>query len=401
MSKKRTNGEGSIHKRADGRWEARITLGFNPKTGQQERKSVYANTAKAASMKLADMRASRDQGKPVTPSKLLLKDWLNIWIADYSVDKKYGTIKGYRSSFRNHIIPALGDCRLGEISPLMVQAFYNDLSRPNEDGKALSPKTVRNIHIALSAAMSQAVENELIRRNPCSKAKLPAEHKTEISPLSDPQINAFLEKAPFYGIYGSLLTVILFTGLREGEALGLTWDCVNFQNGTLHINKQLQRRRQSDGGTQFAPPKNNKPRVLKPGTFVMSILKARYAEQIMQSKLAGDAWEAWHSEEEHRKALVFTNEVGHFFTPKRVYLHFKKLAEEIGAPDARVHDLRHTYAVICLQSGVDMKTLQENLGHASFAFTMDRYGHVSTRMREECASKIDRYVDDMIGPKSA
>ena len=127
----------------------------------------------------------------------------------------------------------------------------------------------------------------------------------------------------------------------------------------------------------------------------MNILQERYEQQIEQRKLAGSAWEAWRTEAEHKKALVFTNEVGHLLQPKRVYLHFKKIAEEVGTPEAKVHDLRHTYAVLSLQNGDDVKTVQMNLGHASAAFTLDVYGHVSDRMQRESAARMEQYIADV------
>ena len=121
----------------------------------------------------------------------------------------------------------------------------------------------------------------------------------------------------------------------------------------------------------------------------------------MQSLRAGERWEAWKTEAEHRRALVFTNEDGRYLVAKRLYLHFKKIAEEIGAPDARVHDLRHTFAVISLQNGDDVKTVQTNLGHATAAFTLDVYGHVSDRMQRESAERMERYYNNVAQYKNA
>ena len=107
----------------------------------------------------------------------------------------------------------------------------------------------------------------MIPRNPCHNAKLPKVYKSEIRPLSDEQVHDFLIEAEKDNIYGMLLRVILFTGLRESEALGLTWDCVNFAKGSLTINKQLQRRPQYAGGPQLTSTKNGKVRVLRPAGF--------------------------------------------------------------------------------------------------------------------------------------
>ena len=352
-TKRRSNGEGSIKQRADGRWEARYSLGFNPKTGKPVRKSIYGKTRKEVRDKLIKTLAEIADGKHYEPTKMLLRDWLE------------------------------------------VQMFYNSLNTPDKNGKVLSPKSIKNVHIVLRAAMNQAVENDMIRRNPCHNAKLPKVYKTEIRPLTDQQVHDFLIEAEKDNLYGTLLRVILFTGLREAEAMGLTWDCVDFKKGSLTINQQLQRRPQSAGGPQLTPTKNGKPRILRPAGFVMNILQERYEQQIEQRKEAGSAWEAWRTEAEHKKALVFTNEVGHLLQPKRVYLHFKKIAEEVGAPEAKVHDLRHTYAVLSLQNGDDVKTVQMNLGHASAAFTLDVYGHVSDRMQRESAARMEQYIADV------
>ena len=188
------------------------------------------------------------------------------------------------------------------------------------------------------------------------------------------------------------LSDVTCTGLRLGEAMGLTWDCVDFEKGALNINKQLQRRPQKDGGSTLTSVKSGKPRILRPAPFVMDLLKVRYTEQLMQKSRAGEAWIGWNNEEEHKKSLVFTNLDGGYITPKRVYLHFKSAANEIGAPNARVHDLRHTYAVLSLKNGDDVKTVQENLGHASAAFTLDVYGHVSDKMKRDSAARMEEYI---------
>lgn len=400
-NKRSASGTGSIRKRPDGRWEGRYTVGIDPKTGKQIRRSVYGKTQREVRNKMIVFLAEISQDTYIEPSKIKLQDWLQTWIDEFSFDKRYSTLKGYKAQIKKHIVPALGKYYLEDLTPLLIQRFYNDLIRPDEDGKCLSPKSIKNVHIVLRAALQQAVELEYIKKNPCHKAKLPKVYKTEITPLTDQQVHDFLQEAQNDEYYGTILRVILFTGLREGEALGLTWDCVNFKYGTVVINKQLQRRPQDDGGPQLTPTKNGKSRTLRPAKSVMNLLKIRYTEQVMQSKRAGDAWEAWRNESEHSKALVFTNEVGHHLQPKRVYLHFKKITDEIGAQDARVHDLRHTYAVLSLQNGDDVKTVQTNLGHASAAFTLDVYGHVSDRMQRASADRMEEYIASISRMKNA
>ena len=192
--------------------------------------------------------------------------------------------------------------------------------------------------------------------------------------------------------YEIILKTILFTGLREAEATGLTWDCVDLSSGTIKVCKQLQKRLLKDGGFTFAPLKNNKTRVIKPAPFVMELLDRQRRNQAAQKLQAGPLWQGWSTNEERKTSLVFTTATGGNLSPQTVYNHYKKLAVKIGAPDSRVHDLRHTFAVLSLQNGDDVKTVQGNLGHATAAFTLDVYGHVSERMKEDSAARMETYI---------
>lgn len=389
------NGSGTIRKRADGRWEGIYSAGYDQQTGKLIRKSIYGKNQKEVRQKLSKVTTEIDEGLYLEPAKMTLSDWMDLWYREYTFDNKYSTLKGYKAQINKHIRPGIGKYNLSQLNPMILQRFFNHLSEPNEKGKVLSPKSIKNVYIILSGILEQAVENEMISKNPCKKVKLPKVYNKQITPLTDKQVKDFLEIISTDEIYGTILRVIVFTGLRLGEAMGLTWDCVDFEKGALNINKQLQRRPQKDGGSTLTSVKSGKPRILKPAPFVMQLLKIRYTEQIMQKQRSEDLWLAWSNEEEHKKALVFTNLQGGYLIPKRVYLHFKSAAVAIGAPDARVHDLRHTYAVLSLQNGDDIKTVQENLGHASAAFTLDVYGHVSDRMKKESANRMEEYIRNL------
>ncbi len=395
-SVRRPNGMGSIRQRENGRWEARCTIGTDPFTGKQIRKSIYRGSEKEARMALIRKLSELDEISDVySGTEFTLEEWLEIWLQEYSLNKKYSTLKGYRAQIKKHITPALGNYKLKQLTPFMIQRFLNHLSQEDENGKTLAPKSIKNVYAILNAALSQALENGYIKRNPCKNAKLPQIEKALVKPLSDQQIKGFLKLSENDALYGIALRLILFTGLREGEAIGLTWDCVDFEKGALIINKQLQHRPRKDGGCALAPVKNGKARMLMPAPYVMQLLKERYHEQMSQSLEAGDKWIAWKDETDHRKALVFTNELGRHLIPKRVYLRFKRIANEIGVPDARVHDLRHTYAVLSLQNGDDIKTIQTNLGHASAAFTLDVYGHVSIQMQRKSSARMENYIQSL------
>lgn len=167
---------------------------------------------------------------------------------------------------------------------------------------------------------------------------------------------------------------------------------MDFKTGTIKINKQLIKKPKADGGFTLAETKNSKIRIIKVAPTVMQILKQREVQQRLEKQVAGDCWEGWKDEKERKTALVFTTATGSNLSPQTVYNHCKKVLENVGAGDRCVHDLRHTYAVLSLQNGDDIKTVQGNLGHATAAFTLDRYGHVSERMREDSAARMERYI---------
>ena len=418
VAKRAAKGGGTIRKKTVTRngqqyeyWEARVTVGRDPGTGKQIQRSFTGKTQKEVREKLQAAAVAINDGDYFEPSKMTLAQWLDIWTADYMSDKKYLTVKHYKAQVEAHIKPALGAVKLSQLAPHIIQGFYNDLLKSgrtipkyDKNGKTIkksgntvteqapmSAKSVRNVHGILTKALSVAVDVGYIKTNPADRVTLPKVEKKEIHPLTDEQVKEFL-KAAEGDEYEIILKVILFTGLREAEATGLTWDCVDFKAGTVKVCKQLQKRPLADGGFTFAPLKNDKTRIIKPAPFVMELLNRRKREQTAQRFQAGQLWQGWGTSEERKRALVFTTATGSNLSPQTVYNHYKKLAARIGAPESRVHDLRHTYAVLSLQNGDDVKTVQGNLGHATAAFTLDVYGHVSERMKDESAARMEAYI---------
>ena len=392
--KKNAQGAGTIRKRSDGRWEARFTKGFDPITGKQIQKSIYGKTQKEVREKLAQVTVELDEGTYADPCQMTLAAWLEIWMTEYMGDKKWSTIKSYKAQVRTHILPALGHYTLSQLNPHIIQVFDNALLRGGKNAEPLTPKSVRNVHGVLRKCLSVAVQLEYIRCNPAEAVILPRVEKKAVKPLTDEQVSKLVVSAGNDG-FGTLFKVVVFTGLRLGEALGLTWDCVDFSKQRLTIDKQLQKRPLSEGGFVFASLKNDKVRVIAPAPYVMSLLREWQKKQMENRLLAGSDWTGWKNDKERQSSIVFTNELGGHLHPQTVYSHFKKLAASVGAPEARVHDLRHTFAVLSLQNGDDVKTVQGNMGHATAAFTLDVYGHVSERMKEDSANRMQRYIDDM------
>ena len=395
MARKAAAGTGTIRKKTVTRsgkeytyGEARYTAGRDPGTGKQIQRSITGKTQKEVAQKLKAATASIDSGTYTAPGKMTVGQWLDIWTADYLGGVKPRTSDSYKSTVKTHIAPALGAVKLEALNTHTIQSFYNGLGVEQDGKPGLSPKTVKNIHGVLHKALQQAVAVSYIRFNPAESCTLPRVEKKEIHPLDELESRAFLQAVRGHR-FEALFTVTLLTGMREGEVLGLKWDCVDFDKGTLLINKQLQQPR--DGGREYhlASTKNDKPRTITPAPWVIDLLRHHRARQAEQRLKAGALWEA--------SGFVFTDALGHHLTHPAVYHSFKRVASSIGRPDARFHDLRHSYAVAAIRSGDDIKTVQGNLGHATAAFTLDVYGHVTDQMKQESAARMEGYIKDVLG----
>lgn len=376
---KNAKGGGTIRKRSDGRWEARYTLGIDPKTGKQIQKSVYGKTQKEVRQKLTAITAEIDDGTYMDIPRLKTADWLNTWVTEYIGNVKSSTRKSYQDHVRLNIIPYIGNVPLSKVTAAMIQQMYNELQAEKE----LSPKTIKNVHGVLHRALEQAQKMGYIRSDPLAAVTLPRIERKQIKPLEDEELSAFLKEIrgnPYELVY----FVTVFTGLRQGEVLGLTWDCVNFEKQTLLINKQHGKKK----GTReycFSSLKNDRPRVIKAADGVMDALKK---QQLRQQRWAARLKDGWDNPDN----LVFTTETGRYLCNQTVYLAFKKIVRRLHLDATRFHDLRHTYAVNSLKSGDDIKTVQENLGHQTAAFTLDVYAHATNSMKRESANRMDQYI---------
>ena len=385
------NGNGSIRKKTqikNGKtytwWEGRITTERDPGTGKQIQRSVSGKTQKEVAQKLREISVEIDKRTYLAPTKLTVKEWLDTWVKEYLEDIKPSTKYLYTRNVEMYIIPNLGSVKLDALTSPMVQSLYNRLHKPDKkDVHPLSAKTIRSLHGVLHKALQQAVLNGYIRVNPTDACKPPRVVKKEIKPLDETQVSEFLKAIQGHP-HEYLYKITLFTGMREGEVLGLTWDCLDFQRGTLLIKQQLRREQQKGGKYYFSPPKNNQSRVLSLAPSVVQLFRLQKLKQNGMRLEAGDCWE--------ENNLIFSNQTGGFLSYRTVYDCFKRIMGKIGSPSTRFHDLRHTYAVLAIKSGDDIKTVQENLGHATAAFTLDVYGHVTAQMKKDSADRMEQVI---------
>lgn len=391
-ARRTAQGNGTIRKRSDDSWEGRYTIGRDPGTGKQVQKSVYGKTQSEVRKKLNDIISQIDNGLYIEPTKMTVAQWLDAWLKDYTGNLKDGTKKVYVDNTNLHIKPALGAVKLDKLTSHQIQKFYNDLSKNGRiiqkyQRKAapsgLSPKTVKNIHGILHKALKQAAIMNYIRANPADNCILPKIERKEMSVLQEDEIAQFIKTAKDHK-HCVLYSTLLFCGLRRGEVLGLKWEYVNFDNGSIDIVEQLQRERKVGGELRLTSLKSSKPRNICPPEYIMELLREHKAKQEIMKKVAQSKWE--------EKNIVFCNDFGGYLDGDAVYQSFLRLLKRTGITKVRLHDLRHTYATTALASGVDIKTVQDSLGHHEASFTLGTYGHTTDKMKKDAANKMDGLI---------
>lgn len=288
------------------------------------------------------------------------------------------TFESYARLIRCHIAPALGHKKLSKLKPGDLQGFYQSKLDGDERSPGLSPTTVRYLHAVLHRALYQAVRWELIPRNVADATDPPQPARDEIRPLDREQARALLETARgdrLEAVYELALT----TGLRIGELLALRWKDLNLEDRIMRVSRTLSAAKE---GPRFTSPKSGKGRAISLTRPTAESLSRHRAAQNRWRLSAGTLWE------DHD--LVFPTASGNPMRPNSLTgRSFKPLLKRAGLPEIRFHDLRHTCATLLLGSGHNPKLVQELLGHASIAMTLDRYSHVMPGMAEQTAAAME------------
>jgi integrase len=299
---------------------------------------------------------------------------LSRWLEDSVKDTvRNTTYERYEQISRTHIAPMVGGIKLKALSPTHVRGLYK------EKLSSLSPRTVQYIHVTLHKALKQAVGDGLIPRNATEAVKPPQVRREEIRPLTPEQVKVLLDAASGDRLE-ALYVLAIHTGLRQGELLGLKWDDIDLEAGTLQVRRALITGR---GGPQLAAPKTKGSRRRVSLTEAAAeALKGHLERQLEEIDRAGSLWQ--------ENGLVFASETG---TPlDRRYLtsrRFKPLLKRAGLPHFRFHDLRHTCATLLLTKNVNPKVVSEMLGHSSIAITLDTYSHVLPNMQDSAARALE------------
>lgn len=395
MGKKKANGEGSISKRADGRYMGRYSV-------NGKRKTIYGATHEEVRQKLNEKLNEIAKGIYIEPGKDTVASWLREWLVTYALPTvKQSTYVSYEGYVRNHLIPELGDTKLSSLSMEQIQRFFNKKASGTKGKKGLSPKTLKNIYNMFNAALDQAVINNKLIRSPLLGVKLPKVVKSEITILEPAEQTALQEAAENSSelqAFGIIFT--LSTGVRLGELIGFRWTDLNHRKHSIRVNRTVGRLqkvdedgnllKKSDGvnTTEIVvrTPKSISSRREIPLFDELWNGLLEYRQKVMEMT---DALGREFDENEY----IFSNAFGRPYDPRVYEDLFKRTLKAAGLKEINFHALRHTFATRALEAGMDVKVLSSILGHAQASTTLNLYAHALPDHKRISMAKMSDYYN--------
>src|SRR5918997_430535 len=372
MARRRGNGEGTITRRKDGRWEGRY---YDPTENGTKRKMLYGKTQAEVRDRLTKALANRIDGIVYDDENMAVGEYLDTWL----MGSVYGTVR--RSTYdrdsylvNNHIKPVLGGMKLKKLNSAHVQSFYRDRL-----DAGLSASTVHKMHDILRRGLAQAAKWHLVPRNVADAVKPPRPAPKEIRALSAEDTRRLLEAADEDRLE-ALYILAVHTGMRQGEMLALRWQDVDMENDVVSVRRTLTR---SGGKVAFGELKTKKSRrSIRLTPQAVEALRSHLERQLRDMEILGDRYQD--------QGLIFTTDTGAPINPSNLRQRsFTPLLKRVGLPHMRFHDLRHTCATLLLTRGVHPKFVQELLGHATVAITLDTYSHVLPSMGDATAKAME------------
>lgn len=379
---KRGNGEGSVCRRPDGRWQGSITIGRDDR-GRLIRKYFYGKTRKETSEKLnraiEELRDNRFINKSDNPT---VEQWCHEWLWSYKRNSvKQKTFDQYETILRTHIIPDIGDIRLADLKTMHIQRIINKM---HDSG--LSHRTIEVMKIVMHAALKQAQRNKLVGENVCENVVLPRKQPKRIRVLNEDEQTKLIAALKDNYI-GRGLLFALYTGMRRGEVLALKWSDYDKNEKTISITKALSRVRtyNKDGNktmlTVTTPKTDTSIRTVPLIDKAVELLAEHKRKQERYMELVGD----YYTDND----LIFSSSRGDYLDPGNFNRKLNKTVKKIGIPRISPHVLRHSFATRGLEAEVSLKAMQELLGHSSITVTGDIYTHILKEQKRKEISKLN------------
>src|SRR5579875_2067694 len=389
-----SSGASSIYQGSDGYWHGRVTVGIKD-DGKPDRRHVMGMKHADVRRKVRELEKQRDAGRmPRAGERWTVAKWLTYWIDNIAVPPHVSenTHAGYRVDVEKHLIPGLGAHWLEKLAPEHAEKLYAKMQRAG-----LSAGTAHHAHRTLRNALNEAVRRGHLARNPVLLARAPKLSEEEIEPYGLEEIQRLL-KVVSERRNGARWVVALALGLRQGEALGLKWEDVDLDRGTLRIRRGRLRPKYAhgcDGACGRKPGYCPQRKQIRPDTGdtksragrrtvglpdpLITLFKAHKRQQDAEREAACQLWrdEGW----------VFARPDGRPLNPNTDYHEWKALLTEAGLRDARLHDARHTAATVLLILGVPTPTAMAIMGWSSAAMAK-RYQHLIDSIRRDDAKQI-------------
>jgi integrase len=368
---------GHITKRGDS-WTVLVDLPPDPATGKRRRKRITARTKREVETQMVEVLAAAQTGF-TDAGKVTVREFFERWLDASAPTLRPATVRRYRDLARLHIMSNVGNLKLAKLSPAEVQRLYADRL-----AAGLSPTSVRHVHGLLHRALGDAVRWGLLTRNVTDAVDPPRRSTPEAKTWDAREVATVLTAAAGDDLE-ALWRLALLTGMRRGELLGLRWTDVDLDGGALSVRRTMSRGASSRLESGEPKTASGRRRIALPASVVESLRRHR-VRQLEYRLAVGPAFED--------RGLVFTNETGGPVHPNSLAIRFRKLIASAGVPTIRFHDLRHTCATLLLGQGVHPKVVQERLGHADIAMTMNLYSHVTADMQRTAADQLDAAIED-------
>ena len=384
MSKRRANGEGNIRKRKDGRWEGRYTAGYDPDTGKRIIKNVLGKTQAEAKAKLAAAQQECEVLDVTRTDEYTVATWLRSWYELYANPNiRTATADRYKLMIETYTIPRIGKIKLKKLTSRDLQKLYKNLMehgrvnhRSGHGDPGLSSTTVRSVHLMLHSAFERAVKERLIPRNPTDDCIAPKVRKVEMKTLRPEHLKSYLDAADARGVL-PMFYLELVSRLRKGELVALLWDDLDVQNRTISVSKQY----------------------IKNPSGKLTLSRPKTETSVRRVSIPQDAVDLLiQDHEKHPDNLyMFPSSItGEMYYPDSVVKLHEKILKDAGLEHIRFHDLRHTFATLALQNGVDIKTVSSMLGHYDAGFTLRTYTHATRQMQDQAAETMGSFMAQMM-----
>lgn len=383
MAKRRPQGDGTIRKRSDGRWEARIIVGHK-NDGTPMYKSAFAKTQKSALKELHQLIELYRDVDLTEDCRMTLGEWLDKWLDEYMIFTiRESTLDSYRAMVKNQVKPFIGGKQIASLTTADMQKFYNKIKKEGRvrehpiHGKTLADSMVRGVHMMLHEALDVAVRERLLVKNPTNGTTVPKCNYPEKQILGDDQLETFLKAIKGHEYWCDFFYVEVMTGLRRGEICGLKWQDINFEENKLQVKRSVSVKK--GGGVSIGETKTE--------TGVRSILMPPSVADVLQNRKQTAITEWVFPNFMHPEQPI---------SPATAYRKLKIILKHAGLPLIRFHDLRHTFATHATHGGVDPKTLAGILGHTNASFTLDTYTHVTSDMQKAASNIVGNIMQNIM-----